>query len=211
MDLAKISLAGVIRGSDELIAGTLLASDLENTVVLANGLDKLLSLINRQSHRLLEVHILTSLASGDRYDSMLVVRSGDHDRVDVRTSQKLLIVLVHVDLDLLLPFLLVICGDPFGETVSLDVIHIATGDNSHVIHLHETLQQIHSLLAQADESHVDLAISSFFRRGLGGGRSIHNTSRHHDARSSDSGGFQEISTYHVLVFNHLYRKYSKFL
>ena len=134
LDLAEISLTGVGSGEDELVAGALLATDLEDPVVFTDSLDKLLAFIDGEGHRFLKIHILSGLAGGDRYDGVLMVRGSDNDSVDIRTSENILIVLIDINLNLLLSLALIVISDPLDETVSLDIIHITTGDNSHITH-----------------------------------------------------------------------------
>ena len=122
------------RGEYELVAGALLATDLEDPVVFTDGLDKLLAFVDGEGHRFLKIHILAGLAGGDRYDGVLMVRGSDNDSVDIRTSEDILIVLIDINLNLLLSLALIVISDPLDETVSLDIIHITAGDNSHITH-----------------------------------------------------------------------------
>ena len=133
-DLSECAFAGEGSGVDELVAGTLLAADMEDTAIFADGLDYLLSLIDRKGQGFLKINILSGLAGGDSDDCMLMVGNGDDYCIDVRAGQEVLIVFVNGNDDFLFTLLGVIVGDFVNEAVALDVINIATGDNADVIH-----------------------------------------------------------------------------
>ena len=55
-------------------------------------------------------------------------------------------------------------GNAVIETVTLDVIDIATSDDPYVRHLDETAHQVHALLSKTDESEVDLVVCTLLGR-----------------------------------------------
>lgn len=171
----------------------LLASDLKDAVVLANCLYKLLSLVDGEGHRLLEIDILSGLAGCNGDCSMPVVRSGDDDSVDILAGKKIVVIDIHGRSGLLKTFLLIVLGNDVLETVAFDVIDIATGNYQHIFHVDETAEKVVGLLTKSDETESDLVVGC----GLFLWCCRHHCSRsYHCAGKSESRGFEEITSFH---------------
>ena len=126
---------------------------------------------------------------------MLVVRRRDDDGVDIGPRQEVLVVLVYIDLHLLLALSGIIVLHPADEPVALDVIDIATGDHPDIVHRHETIEQVHGLLAEADETHPDLLVlGDILLRG--GGHAHPGNGRKGGRGGPQRGIAEEISSLH---------------
>ena len=184
---------------DELVATPLLASYLEDTVVFTDSLDKLLTFVDSKGHRLFKVDILSGLASSYGNYGMLMVRSCNYDSIDIGAGQKIIVILVHIDFDLLLSLPFVVIGDSPNEAVPLDVIDVAACDNADIIHRDEPIEKIHRLLAEAYESEIH------FRKGRGLLRGLRSScgkdcSGDHSPGDAQCGRLQKVSSLHSVMW-----------
>jgi len=160
-DLAEFPLAAQVGSVDKFGVGTLLAADLQDAAVLTHRFAKLLSFINGQRHRFFEVNVFAGLAGGDSDDRMLVIRRGDHDRVDIGTRQQLLIIFVQVDLAFF-AVIGVVFLHALIEAGAFHVVDVAAGHYFHPVDGNETVEQVHRLLTEADKTDVDRIVGSGF-------------------------------------------------
>ena len=184
---------------DKLFAASLLAADLKDAVVFTDGLDKLLALIDSQCDRFFKIDILAGLAGGDSDNGMLVVGGCDHDSIDIRAGEEVIIILIDIDLDLLFSLSLVVVGYPPDKAVSLYVIDVTSGDDADIIHRDEAVEKIHRLLSEADEAKIHLGKGRGLFRGLRG-CCRKDCSRDHGSGDAQSGRLQKVSSLHSVMW-----------
>ena len=123
----------------KLLTRTLLATDLENPIIIAYGTSNSQTFRNRISQRLLTINILTALTSMDSNQCMPVVRCCHFNHVDILTVQHIFIKFIHIAtgsyIQRLLPSL-----DTTFETFTFQGIHVTTGSDLHPRTSRETLK-----------------------------------------------------------------------
>ena len=123
----------------ELLARTLLATDLEHTIIIAYGTSDSQTFRNRISQRLLTINILAALTSMDSNQCMPVVRCCHFNHVDILTVQHIFIKFIHIatgsHIQRLLPSF-----DTTFETFTFQRIHVTTGSNLHPRTSRKTLE-----------------------------------------------------------------------
>ena len=92
MQFADASVTDQFTGLTKSVVGALLRASLQNHVVLPHRLDQLLAFGDGVCQRLLQIHILASLGSGDRDQSVPMVGRRDRYAINVVTRKQLAIV-----------------------------------------------------------------------------------------------------------------------
>ena len=87
-----------------------------------------------------------------------MIRGSDYDSVNILTGKKIVVVNIHCRGAILHSLALIMLLHIILETVTLDVIDIASCHHLHILHLDETAEQIIGLLAQSDETEPDLVV-----------------------------------------------------
>ena len=124
------TLTANLNGLLELLAGALLATHLQNTVV---GPDSSLhgkSLSNGICQRLLYIDILTCIESLDGYKSVPVVGRSNLNSIDILASDKVLIELIHIA-TLIHAFFFLPFGNNATKTLPLNGVNITACRNLH--------------------------------------------------------------------------------
>ena len=135
----------------EFLAGTLLASNLQDAFVFPYRTNHGEAFGNRISQRFLAIYVFARLARMNCGQGVPVIRSGDLDSIDILPFQHVLVefILVATLVHSLrgLPF-----GDAAAETLCLQRIDIATSCHLHAGACSEALEVRQRLLSQADKA-----------------------------------------------------------
>jgi hypothetical protein len=122
LKFSEAAIANEFACEAEITIAALLAADLQNAFVVANGFHEAFAFIDRQCQRLLGVNVFACFEGEQINESVpMIGRAGD-DRMDIVALHQLAKIII------LLGRLAVFC-EPFGSGVRMCIIHIANSDN----------------------------------------------------------------------------------
>ena len=138
-----------VLGLLEVLARSLLRTDLDHAVVLAGGLDHHLALVNGHRDRLLHVHVLAGLAGLDRHVGMPVIRSRDQDCVNVFGSDQF--AEIRIDLG---------SGHHAESELEVGLVDLAERDDFDVVReLQDRSQVVPRATTASDHTQADLVLT----------------------------------------------------
>ena len=150
VNLADSAIANELAGEAISRVGALLASGLEDFVVLARCLVHRLAFLDRQGQGFFAVDVAPRLHRGDRRQRVPVVDRADGHRVEILAVEQLAEVVV----------LGAIRSDSRGGLVASLVVNVANRDELDAVLLHRRLHDASSLAADADRAHHDLVVGA---------------------------------------------------
>ena len=133
-----------------------LASDLDNPVRRARGLDHLRPIGVEMDHRLLAIDILARLHRIDRDLFVPVIRRADDDGVNILTRQNLFVVACRED----------VVAPEFLAVFEPPVVTVRHGDQLHARNLHRNLRVSLALTTGPDQRDLNVIVGRHRRCGL---------------------------------------------
>ena len=139
---------------DELLIRPLLTAHLQDAVVPAYGFAQLLAFVDGESHRFFQVYVFACAAGRHGDQGVVMVRCGDHHRIDVGPGENILVIFIGLDFRLD-SFRSIVFSNAAVETFPFDVVNIRSRYDAYAVDRQEAVQQIHGLLSQSDEAEAD--------------------------------------------------------